>query len=292
MKIKTYFMEHCRCWRQSLVRRGVFSCFQLMIALGVFFAGISGAHAKEPRPWQMGFQDAATPIMERVNDLHTILLWVIFPIGVLVTGLLLYVVWRFRASANPTPSKRTHHISLEVVWTLIPALIVLGLSIPSIKLIYYADEIHDSQLTVKIVGHQWYWHYDYPDHGIGFDSLMIASKELKPGDRRLLEVDNQMVVPVNTNIRLILTSQDVLHSWTIPSFGVKQDTVPGKLKEIWINVTKEGTYYGQCSEICGTGHAFMPIAVRVVSKEAFDGWLGDAKTKFASAPSPLLLASR
>ena len=253
----------------------------------IAFAAIlvaSAAWAAQPTPWQLNFQPAATPIMERVTAFHDLLLWVIIVISLFVLLLLLYIIVRFRASANPVPSTTSHNSFLEVVWTVIPVVILIVIAIPSFKLMYYIDTVPESEITVKVTGHQWYWTYEYADEDIAFDSLMIPDDELQPGQPRLLEVDNRMVVPVGTNIRILLTADDVIHAWTVPAFGVKFDAVPGRLAETWINVTNEGVYYGQCSELCGAAHSKMPIAVEVVSKARFEAWLAEAKNKFAAAP--------
>lgn len=253
---------------------------------------VTQGFANYPVAWQTNFQSSATPIMDKVIEVHDYLLYIIIPIGIGVCGVLLYVVWRFRASKNPTPSLTTHNTKLEVTWTLIPALMLLVLAFPSLRLIYFADKTNEADMTVKIVGRQWYWHYEYPDEKIEFDSTMIADKDIQPNQTRLLDVDHDMVIPVNTNVRLLATASDVIHSWAVPAFGVKQDTVPGRLKEFWIRVHREGTFYGQCSEICGPGHAYMPIKVRVVSKEKYKQWLEKSKQTFAmNDTSVLTLAS-
>ena len=251
----------------------------------------STAWAAQPTPWQLNFQPAATPIMERVTAFHDLLLWVIVVISLFVLLLLLYIIVRFRASANPVPSTTSHNSFLEVRWTVIPIVILIVIAIPSFKLMYYIDTVPESEITIKVTGHQWYWTYEYADEEIEFDSLMIQDDELKPGQLRLLEVDNRMVVPVATNVRILLTADDVIHAWTVPAFGIKFDAVPGRLAETWINVTNEGMYYGQCSELCGAAHSKMPIAVEVVSKAKFEAWLAEAKTKFAAAPARRELAA-
>ena len=239
------------------------------------------AWSDKPVPWQMYFQESVTPVMDQIIHLHNVVMVIIVLIGILVLGLLGYVTYRFRASRNPTPSKTSHHTVLEIVWTAIPVLILLAISFPSLRLIYFMDKAEHADMTLKITGRQWYWHYEYPEQKISFDSVMVPEKELKPGQTRLLEVDHQVVLPVDTTVRLLFTADDVLHSWAVPAFGVKQDTVPGRVAEAWIRVRKEGTYYGQCSELCGTGHSFMPIAVRVVSKEEYKKWLEEAQKEFA-----------
>jgi len=230
----------------------------------------------------MGFQEAATPVMEQITQFHEMLLIIIFAIGIFVTLLLFFVIFRFRESANPNPSKTSHNTLIEVVWTLIPVIILVVIAVPSFKLLFYMDRTNDAEMTLKVVGHQWYWSYVYPDHdNIEFDSYMVKEADLKPGQLRLLDVDNPVVIPVDTNVRILVTSADVLHSWAVPAFGVKQDTIPGRLRETWVRVTKPGKYYGQCSELCGTGHGFMSIVVKAVSKEEFKEWVAKAKEKFA-----------
>ena len=255
--------------------------------VGAFTASFLGATAwaAQPTPWQMTFQPAATPVMDRVTAFNELVFWIILAITIFVLILLLIIIFRFNARANPVPSKTTHNTMLEVVWTVIPIIILIVIAIPSFKLLYYIDEVPDSELTIKVVGHQWYWTYEYADQGITFDSLMIPDDELKPGQVRMLEVDNRVVVPVGANVRILLTADDVIHSWAVPAFGIKFDTVPGRLAETWINVQREGVYYGQCSELCGAAHSKMPIAVEAVSRARFEAWLTEAKVKFAQAPA-------
>lgn len=255
---------------------GIFLSSLFMILLG------RSVTANAPTPWQMGFQEAATPVMEKIVDLHNYALMISVAICVLVLILLLVIVVRFRASKNPTPSKTTHNTVLEIIWTLAPVVVLVTIAIPSFRLLYFMDRTDNPDLTLKVTGHQWYWHYDYPQEKIAYDSYMVADKDLKPGDLRLLEVDNDVVVPVNANVRVLFASADVLHSWAVPAFGIKQDTIPGRLRETWFKVQKEGVYYGQCSELCGPNHGFMPIRVRVVSKDAYRAWLMEAKKKFAA----------
>lgn len=224
--------------------------------------------------WQLGLQEAASPIKERIDAFHNILLIVISAIVAFVTLLLAYVVIRFRAKANPEPSKTTHNTMLEVIWTAIPVLILVVIVIPSMKLLYYSDKAVNAEMTIKVTGYQWYWGYEYPDHGnFQFMSYILQEDELKEGQPRLLTTDTAVVVPVDTPIRVLVTAADVLHSWAVPALGVKMDAVPGRMNETWIQVNKEGVYYGQCSELCGTGHGFMPIMVKAVSKEEFASWV-------------------
>lgn len=229
--------------------------------------------ADAPKEWQIWYQDPASPVMERINDMHIGLMWLITSILVVVTALLVYAMFRFRASKNPTPSKTTHNVPLEILWTMVPVLIVAAIAYPSIKLIYYMDKTEDPFMTLKVIGHQWYWEYDYPDHNVSFDSFMLNKDQLQPGQLRNLEVDKRVVVPVGQNIRVLTTSADVLHSFAVPALGVKQDTIPGRLRETWMRINKPGVYYGQCSELCGSGHGFMSIAIEAVPLADFEAWV-------------------
>ena len=241
----------------------------------------------QPHPWQLGLQEGVTFLKDGIGDFHDLLLVIITVITVFVMVLLVYVMVKFNAKANPTPSRTTHHTMIEIVWTVVPLLILVGIVTPSMKRLYEQEQIPEVGLTVKAIGKQWYWSYEYPDHGnFTFDATIIPEKDLKPGQLRLLETDNTVVVPVDTNIRVIITAADVIHAWTVPAFGVKKDAVPGRLNEVWFNARREGTYYGQCSELCGSLHGFMPIKVEVVSKEKFAAWVQDAKTRFAQADAP------
>ena len=248
----------------------------------------AAAMADQPKPWQTHLQEAATPLMEQISSFHDMLLVIITVISIFVLALLVIVVLKFNEKANPTPSKTTHNTMIEVLWTVIPVLILVVVAIPSFKLLYQSDVVPKTDMTIKAIGNQWYWTYEYPDNGkFSFDSNMVADDKLKPGQPRLLEVDNRIVIPVDTVVRLQVTANDVLHSWTIPAFGRKLDAVPGRLNETYIGpVKKEGVYYGQCSELCGANHGFMPIAVEVVSKAKFDAWVAAAKKKFASDDAP------
>lgn len=254
------------------------------------------ALADQPRPWELGYQRAASPVMDQVESFHGLLLVIITAISVFVLALLLYVMVRFRAGRNPTPSRTSHNTMIEVLWTVVPIMILVVIAIPSFKLLYYADRTSDAGLTIKAVGHQWYWSYEYPDSGnFTFDARVLcrtaeectqAAKAGGPAPLRLLDTDQRVVVPVNTNVRLLTTAVDVIHSWAMPAFGVKLDGVPGRLNETWFRVEREGVYYGQCSELCGVDHAFMPITVEAVSKEKFDAWLKTAQEKFDKVETP------
>lgn len=252
----------------------------------------SAAWAAGPEPWQIGMQPAASPIAERVQSFHDLLLWVISFICLVVAALLVYACVRFRESSNPVPSRRTHNTLLEVIWTAVPVLILVVIAIPSFKLLYYQDVTPETELTVKAIGHQWYWSYEYPDHGnFTFDAVMIADSDIQAGQKRLLETDNRLVLPAATNVRVLVTAADVLHSWAMPSLGVKVDAVPGRLNELWVNVTEPGVYFGQCSELCGVNHGFMPIAIEALPKADFDAWVTQAQTRFAKADGGFAVAA-
>lgn len=255
-----------------------FSRFFTVLA-GIFLT--SEAFADFPRPWQMGFQEPATPVMKMLNDFHNLLLVFVFVSGIFVFLLMSYVVLRFNAKSNPVASKTTHNTLLEIIWTVVPTVVLIFIAIPSMHTLFFSSTIKDAQMTIKVIGYQWYWGYKYPDQGIAFESNIKQDKDLKPGDIRLLSTDNQVVVPVDTTIRVQITAADVIHSWAVPSFGVKMDAVPGRLNETWFKVDKPGIYYGQCSELCGVNHGFMPIEVKAVSKEEFAKWVEEAKKKFA-----------
>jgi cytochrome c oxidase subunit II len=245
-------------------------------------AGAAAAALGHPLPWQMGFQDAGSPVMENIIWFHNLLLVIITLITVTVLALLLWVTMRFNERVHPTPSRTTHRTSLEVAWTVIPIAILVFIAVPSFRLLFLEQNIPPADVTVKATGKQWYWSYGYPDQGkFEFDSLMVQDKDLKPDQPRLLSVDNEMVVPIDKVVRVQVTGSEVIHSFAVPSFGIKIDAVPGRLNETWFKATKEGVYYGQCSELCGKNHAFMPIAVRVVSESEFNKWVEDAKKKYA-----------
>jgi len=263
--------------------------------IGIAFAGLAGAAlAAVPEPWQLGLQPAASPVQERITGLHDLLLVIITTITIFVFVLLVYTIWRFRASRNPAPTRTAHNTMIEVVWTVVPVLILVVIAFPSFKLLYFQDRAEDAEMTIKVVGHQWYWSYEYPDYGdVKFDSYMLQPEDLKPEQKRLLEVDNRLVVPAGTNVRVLVAGSDVIHSWFVPSLGVQIYAMPGRLNETWMNVEKPGIYYGQCNQICGVNHAYMPIAVEALPKEEFARWLEEAKKKFATAPasSPVSVAA-
>ncbi|HEX3438864.1 MAG TPA: cytochrome c oxidase subunit II [Pseudolabrys sp.] len=236
----------------------------------------------QPHPWQLGLQAGVTPVMDDIIWFHDFLLWVIAAIAFFVLALLVIVVVKFNARANPVPSRTTHNTTIEVAWTVVPVLILVAIAVPSFRLLFYQLNTPQADLTVKATGKQWFWSYSYPDSKFEFDSLMVADKDLKPDQPRLLTVDNEMVVPVNKVVRVLTTGADVIHSWAVPSFGVKIDAVPGRVNETWFKAEREGTYYGQCSQLCGRDHAFMPIVVHVVSDKDYTAWLDGAKKKYAT----------
>jgi cytochrome c oxidase subunit 2 len=241
----------------------------------------------QPSPWQIGLQQSASPVMDNIVWFHDFLLYIITGIAGFVLVLLVVVMVRFNARTNPTPSRTTHNTLIEIAWTLIPIVILMFIAVPSFKLLFLQLNVPPADLTVKATGKQWYWSYSYPDNGqFEFDSLMLKEGERKEGQPRLLAVDNEMVVPVNKTVRVITTGSDVIHSFAVPSFGIKIDAVPGRINETWFTATREGVYYGQCSELCGKDHAFMPIAVRAVSEQAFSAWVEEAKKKYARDEAP------
>jgi cytochrome c oxidase subunit 2 len=258
-------------------------------------AGTALAQLGQPVPWQMDLQQAATPVMEEIATFHYYLLWIIGMISAFVLALLVIVIIRYNARANPTPSRTTHNTFIEVLWTIIPVIILAGIAVPSFRLLFVELQVPTPDLTIKATGKQWFWTYNYPDNGnFEFASLMVAEKDLKPGQPRLLTVDNEMVVPVNKVVHVLVTGADVIHSFTVPSFGSRIDAVPGRLNDTWFKATVTGMFYGQCSELCGKDHSFMPIAVRVVNDADFTAWLATAKQKFASdnqAPPNMVAAA-
>jgi len=250
----------------------------------------------QPSPWQLGLQQSASPVMDNIIWFHDFLLYIITAIAGFVLALLIIVMVRFNARANPAPSRTTHNTLIEIAWTIIPIMILMFIAVPSFKLLFFQLNVPPADLTVKATGKQWFWSYSYPDNGgFEFDSLMLKEGERKQDQPRLLAVDNEMVVPVNKTVRVITTGADVIHSFAVPSFGIKIDAVPGRINETWFTATREGVYYGQCSELCGKDHAFMPIAVRVVSEQAFSAWIEDAKKKYArdeALPSTTVAAAQ
>jgi cytochrome c oxidase subunit 2 len=257
-----------------------------LAALFGFFA--APAMAQQPVPWQLGFQDAHSPIMEQMILFHDFLLWVIFAISIFVLGLLLYAIVRFRESKNPIPSKVTHNTLIEVLWTVVPVVILFVIGFFSLPLLYATDDTAEADLTIKAIGRQWYWSYEYPDHGdFTFDAFMVPEDELKEGQPRLLTTDEALVLPVGKKVRVLVTSSDVLHAFAMPALGSKIDAVPGRINETWFEIDEPGIYYGQCSELCGSGHAFMPQMIRAVPEAEFDAWINKAQARFGGSAEEL-----
>jgi cytochrome c oxidase subunit II len=243
--------------------------------------------AVEPHNWELGLQTPGSPTAHWIHNFHNGLLVVITVITVFVLALLLYASWRFREKRNPTPSTTTHNTLIEILWTVIPIMILIGIAIPSFRLLYFADHTTDADMTLKIIGNQWYWTYEYPDNGnFTFDANLVPDADLKPGQKRLMTTDNPVVLPVGKKIRLLMTAKDVLHSWGVSPLGVKLDNVPGRTNETWTEIDQPGTYYGFCSELCGAGHAFMPIMIKAVSPADFAKWVELAKKTFARVDAP------
>ena len=261
----------------------------------VLASGAAVAGLGQPSPWQLGFQQSASPVMDNVAWFHNFLLYLISAITLFVLALLVIVIVRFNARANPTPSRTTHNTLIEVVWTLVPVIILVAIAVPSFQLLFLQQNIPPVDLTVKATGKQWYWTYGYPDSKFEFDSNMLQDKDRKADQPRLLAVDNELVVPVNKNIRVLVTADPtgVIHAFAVPSFGIKIDAVPGRINETWFKATREGVYYGQCSELCGRDHAYMPIAVRVVSEGDYNSWHERTKARYArnEGPQPLAVAT-
>lgn len=247
----------------------------LFLAFAIFSTAV---FASEPLPMQLNLQPAVTPVAEKLHDFHNMLLVIITVITIFVMGLLVYVMVRYREKANPNPSSTTHNVPLEIIWTVIPVIILIVIAVPSFRVLYFSEKLEKPEMVLKVTGYQWYWGYEYPDYGdINISSYMIKDEEIdaSKGQKRLLSTDNPILVPTDTNIQVVITAAptDVLHAWTVPAFGVKKDAVPGRLNETWMRITKPGTYYGQCSELCGKGHAFMPIEVKAVPKAEFEEWI-------------------
>lgn len=262
--------------------RGLAALAALMTAGGALAASTD---LGVPHPWGLGLQDSASPVKEQVASLHNLLLVIITLITLFVLALLAYACWRFSAARNPTPSRTSHNTLLEVAWTVIPVLILVVIAVPSFRLLYFMDRAEVPDLTVKVTAFQWAWEYEYPDaDGLKFESYMIpADQAVAQGKRRLLDVDNEMVVPAGKNIRVLVTSRDVIHSFFVPALGVQKYNIPGRTIETWFRADRPGVYYGQCNQICGVNHAFMPIVVRAVPEAEFTAWLEQAKQRFAGA---------
>ena len=258
----------------------------LAIVFGaVAVSQVAFAELGQPAPWEYKLQESGSPVMDHIEWFHNWLLVIVTIITLFVLGLLITVMVKFNAKANPVPSRTTHNTLIEVAWTLIPVMILVGIAIPSFRLLFQELDLPKADLTIKATGKQWYWSYAYPDNGkFEFDSLLACDEtRTKCQPPRLLSVDNEVVVPVNKIIRVETTGADVIHSFAVPAFGIKIDAIPGRLNETWFQATKTGMYYGQCSELCGKDHAYMPIAVRVVTDQEFATWIEAAKKKYASS---------
>jgi cytochrome c oxidase subunit 2 len=257
---------------------------RLVAAAGVMVAvAVPQALAQQPQPWEMGMQPAHSPVKASIESLNDEVTVIITLITIFVAGLLAWVAYRYNAKANPVPARVSHNTLLEVAWTLIPVLILVVIAVPSFRLVYFEDRARDPDMTVKVTGHQWYWEYTYPDSGnIDFNSYIVPEDKLRPGQKRLLDVDNQLVLPAGKKIRILTTSGDVIHSFFIPSLGVQRYAIPGRSIETWVEIDQPGDYYGECNQICGTNHSQMPISIRALSPADFTTWLAGAKTKFAA----------
>ncbi len=278
---------------RDMIRRLLFSTSIACLAM-IGFAGAAGAQALgEARPWQVSFQDAFSPVMQEIHQFHTLLFVIMAGVVLIVLGILGYIILRFNAKRNPLPSKTAHNTVLEVIWTIVPVIILVVIAIPSLKLLYSSGRTPAYDMTLKVTGHQWYWTYNYPDHGdITFDSIPIPESDLKAGQPRLLAVDNPVVVPVGATVQVLVNSDDVIHDWAVPSLGLKKDATPGRTNETWFRADVPGVFYGMCSELCGVNHYFMPIEVHALAKPDFDAWVEKAKQQFASdSRSPVSVAT-
>ncbi len=263
------------------------NCYKKMnfMSLGVFitlFSIPNFTFASEPKPWQMDLQEPAGIIATKATDLHNFLLIIITLISVFVLGLLIYVCIKFREKPGVKPSKTSHNTIIEIIWTVVPVLILVVIAVPSFKLLYLTEADKPVDMVIKVSGAQWYWNYEYPDDGISFDSYIIAEEDLKPGQKRMLEVDNPIVVPEGTRIKFLITGNDVMHSFFVPSLALQVYSIPGRINELWTEVPLgKKKYYGQCNQICGVNHAYMPIVIQALPKDEYEKWLKDAKVKFA-----------
>lgn len=256
---------------------------------GSLFVLLAGsAAAQQPRPWQLGFQEPHSPIMAQMDTFHDFLLWVIFAISIFVLVLLLYTIVRFREKANPNPTKTTHNTPIEILWTVIPVIILFVIGFFSLPLLYATDDVTDADLNIKVIGRQWYWSFEYPDNGdFTFDAFMVPDDELEPGQPRLLATDENLVLPVGKKVRVLVTSSDVLHAFAMPALGSKIDAVPGRTNETWFIIDEPGLYYGQCSELCGAGHAFMPLVIEALPEAEFNTWVTKAQARFGESDGDL-----
>jgi cytochrome c oxidase subunit 2 len=279
---KAVFLVEGAHWTMLVLKRLIAFIVTIVAVLGT---GAALAASGQPEPWQLGMQQGATPVMDNIIWFHNFLVWAITAITLFVLVLLIIVVVKFNARSNPTPSRTTHNTTIEVIWTVVPVLILVTIAVPSFRLLFFQLNPPKADVTVKATGKQWFWSYSYPDSKFEFDSLMVQEKDLKPGQPRLLAVDNEMVVPVNKVVHVLTTGADVIHAFAVPAFGIKIDAIPGRINETWFKAEREGIYYGQCSELCGKDHAFMPIMVRVVNDRDYTAWIEQAKKKYATDDS-------
>jgi len=271
--------------RAKIMKKPTIALLAALAAAGLLLCGGEALALGAPVPGGLNLQEAASPTMERIHAFHNMMLWIIGSITALVLLLLIYVCARFNDRVNPVPSKVTHNTLVEVLWTLVPVLILVVIFIPSMQLLYYSDRTTDPDMTLKVTGYQWYWGFEYPDHDhLSFNSYMVPDDQIDiaAGQKRLLSTDTPVYLPIDTNIQILVTAADVIHAFAVPAFGVKIDAVPGRLNETWVRITKPGTYYGQCSELCGRDHAFMPVEIRAVTMEEFEAWLEQAHQEFSS----------
>jgi cytochrome c oxidase subunit II len=273
------------------VLRRLFAVLTMMVIAPWLVPGGGAAMAQTgivaaPKPWEIGMQAGYSPMKDRIIELHNLVLVIITLITLFVGGLLIWVIYRYNAKRNPVPSRLSHHTGVEIAWTVIPVVILVIMAIPSFRLIYYLDRTPDPDMTIKVTGHQWYWEYTYPDQGnVDIESRYIHDEDLKPGQLRLLDVDNQMVIPAGKKIRILTTSGDVIHSFFIPSLGVQRYAIPGRTIEMWLMADQPGTYYGECNQICGQDHSRMPISVRAVSDADFKAWIEQEKKSADASPA-------
>src|SRR3954468_19648321 len=269
-------------WLSTVATGGLLSLSLIPYALAQGVAGAQGV-VGQPQPWEMGMQRSFSPIKDQIIDLHDLVLVIITVITLFVAALLVWVMVRYNSRRNPSPSQTSHNTVLEIAWTVVPVLILVIIAIPSFRLIYYQDRTPNPDLTIKVTGHQWYWEYSYPDHGnVDVESRYVADEDLKPGQLRLLDVDNQMVIPVGKKVRILTNSTDVIHSFFIPSFGVQRYAIPGRTIETWLEASEPGVFYGQCNQICGENHSRMPIAIRALPQNEFDNWVTQQKKAAAA----------
>lgn len=264
------------------------------LTLFLFGQAAAPALADQPRPWGLWMQEAASPTMQQIESLNITITVIILIVLAVVFALLGYIIFRFRASRNPQPAKFEHNTPLEFLWTMIPVLILVAIAFPSFHLLYAMDRAKDADLTLKVTGHQWYWSYAYPDQNVSFDANMVQDGDLKPGEPRLLAADAHVVLPVGATVRIQTTADDVVHSWSVPALGVKIDAFPGRLNETWVRIDRPGMYYGQCSQLCGINHGFMPIQIEAVPKDQFTTWVQQNQTKKQSSSDggPVLADAR